>query len=241
MKVLLFFLLVLWSVPVMPEAAPCDARSAVLKAMERLSPNNARLWLDMESADGRGRVQMRSMELEAEQEAGFRRLQIELTAPEALKGVRITARSENGDLPVAEVFMPATGRVQKMRIEQGSISLMGSELPVGTWFQEASTSLVYIDEGRTEWEGVKVRRIRVVHGSDLGWAYFYLREADGSLLYLERYNKEDKPTATAAFEAYPLANDAEERLWPAQIRLKNLSSGEQTLLVIRKGLWPIKS
>lgn len=44
MRILVFFLIVFWSVPVVPEAAPCDARSAVLKAMERLSPNNARLW-----------------------------------------------------------------------------------------------------------------------------------------------------------------------------------------------------
>lgn len=44
MKVLLFFLLVFRSVPAVPEAAPCDARSAVLKAMERLSANNARFW-----------------------------------------------------------------------------------------------------------------------------------------------------------------------------------------------------
>lgn len=235
----IFFLLLFWSLPVVTETAAFDARNAVLIALERLSPNQARLWLDMESADGRGRVQMRSLELMADHKEGRRRIQIELTAPEALKGVRITAQSEDGALPVAEIFMPATGRRQKMRLEQGSLSLMGSELPVGNWFQDASPALQYLDEGRTQLEGVKVRRIRAVHGGDLGWELLYLREEDGSLLLLEHYNSDGKQRAAAIFENYPLASESDIRIWPGQIRLKNLTSGEQTLLVVRKALWPV--
>lgn len=209
------------------------AKQLFENSKQKLSLKNVSLDLDLEIIDKKGNIKSKSLSVAFAEFNQEKKVMIEITAPEKVKGTKILTTNYQDKKGIIEIYMPATGKIQKFRANNRNLKLMGSEIPI-TQF----SSIIDSDYSFTLLENAKVNgimcyKIRVQKPEELEYGIAYISVKEEYLLRVEKYDSKDQLQTLTELSDYMKVTNSESKFYPQLIHVSNFKSGKSSNMKVR--------
>jgi hypothetical protein len=107
-----------------------EAKRLIESAQNKLQLKNIHLNMELETFDNKGEGKFKNLLVSFAEFENEKKVLIEFLAPEKVSGTKILTTKPNDKKGIIEIYMPSTGKIQKIRANQRNLKIMGSEIPI---------------------------------------------------------------------------------------------------------------
>lgn len=203
-----------------------EAKRLIENSQNKLSLKNVHLNLEMETIDKKNVSKSKRLMVTIGEFGEERRVMIEFVSPEKVSGTKIlTSQSPNGS-DIIEIYMPSTGKVQKIKANQRNVKIMGSEIPVSQFSNIIESDFNFDLLGKEVIEGKECHKIKIDKVGKKEYGIAYVSVEKELLLRVERYNSKDKLITVTDLSEYLEVNNSDKKVYPGKINVKNIKTGK---------------
>ncbi|TCO07442.1 outer membrane lipoprotein-sorting protein [Natronoflexus pectinivorans] len=202
------------------------------ESLEKIARQNIHLEIELESTNRRGNSRVREMDVFTSNIDDVRYVKVELLSPDEVKGVKIVTSGSEENRGTVEIFMPATGRVQRLR-SYDNPTVMGSEIPLDQLNFDAYKNYGFSMETREMLNGLEHHKLKLESTDDEGWFYVWISVDEVLLNRIERFNAAGVKSMVTEMSDYHVVSHHSGALFPGEIQSTNLQSNEQSVMRIR--------
>ncbi|PKQ61434.1 hypothetical protein BZG02_15895 [Labilibaculum filiforme] len=209
------------------------AKELFENSKQKLSLKNVCLNLDLEILDKKGNTKSKSLSVAFGEFNQQKKVMIEITAPEEVKGTRILTTNYLDKKGIIEIYMPASGKIQKFRANNRNLKLMGSEIPITQFSSVVESDYLFSMLGNDEVNGTDCYKIKVEKPEEKEYAIAYISIKEEYLLRVEKYNSKDQLQSLTALSDYIKVSNSNGKYYPKSIHVSNLESGRSSNMKVR--------
>jgi hypothetical protein len=209
------------------------AKKLFENSKQKLSLKNVSMDLDLEILDKKGNLKSKSLSVAFAEFNQEKKVMIEITAPEKVKGTKILTTNYLDKKGIIEIYMPATGKIQKFRANNRNLKLMGSEIPITQFSSIVDSDYSFSLLENSELSGIICHKIRVDKPDDNEYGIAYISVKDGYLLRVEKYDSKDQLQSLTELSDYIKVKNSEGKFYPKLIQVSNFKSGKSSNMKVR--------
>ncbi|ASB49954.1 outer membrane lipoprotein-sorting protein [Alkalitalea saponilacus] len=202
------------------------------QSLDKIARQNIHLEVELKSTDRRGNSRIREMEVFTSNIDDVRYVKVELLSPDEVKGVKIVTSGSEENHGVVEIFMPATGRVQRLRTYDNP-TVMGSEIPLDQLNFDAYRNYKFSMEGSEMINSVEHHKLKLESPDEGGWFYVWISTDEVLLNRIERFNANGIKSMETEISGYKEVEQQNGVLFPSKIKTSNHQTNEQSVMRIR--------
>lgn len=217
-----------------------SARDILENAVKKLTLKDIHLNLEVETSDGKGNSKLRTMDVSFALFDDLKKVLVEITAPENIRGTRILATDYPDKKGIIEVYMPSTGKTRKFRSSNRKLKMIGSEIPINHFSGTAYAGYEISVAETVIVDGDKCHKIKLNSPDETEFLIVYIRYDGEQLFRIESYDSLGDLTGVTELSDYfridvPGAGD----FYPRLVSVKNLKNGKASNMEI-KGIVPLE-
>jgi len=206
-----------------------DAKKLFEDSKLKLSLKNIHLVLDLETSDGKGNSKTKTLAVYFAEFGEQKIVKIEFVAPENIAGTKIITTNYPNKKGIIEIYMPATGKIRKIRASQNNLKIMGSKIPINQFSTVLEAEVKYKLLEKEVLNGVECHKIKVQTPNGKGeYGIAFVSVKKGYLLRIEKYNMQNKLVGLTELSDYIKVDYSNLKVYPRGIRVKNLKTGESS-------------
>lgn len=209
------------------------AREFFENSKQKLSLKNVCLDLDLEILDKKGNIKSKSLSVAFGEFNQEKKVMIEITAPDEVKGTKILTTNYLDKKGIIEIYMPATGKIQKFRANNRNLKLMGSEIPITQFSSIVESDYSFSLLGNTNLNGISCHKIKVLKPDEDEYAIAFVSVKEEYLLRVEKYDSKDQLQSLTELSDYMKVNNSNGKFYPKLIRVSNSKSGKSSKMKVR--------
>ena len=207
-----------------------EARKIYESSKEKLSLKNVHLVLDLQTFDAKGNEKSKSMKVSFAQFGDEKKVMVEVTAPENINGTKILTTDSKDQRGVIEIYMPATGKIQKIRASQRNLKMLGSEIPINQFSSVISAGTEMDIIGQQEINGVQCHVIKMQADDENEYDLAFISVDAEQLLRIETFDSKGNLTTQTDLSDYMKVRGTEAKMYPREIEVKNFKTGKSSRL-----------
>ncbi|WP_299576592.1 outer membrane lipoprotein-sorting protein [uncultured Sunxiuqinia sp.] len=211
-----------------------EAKKLFEHSTQKLSLQNIRLVLDLETFDGKGNCKTKELTVSYAQFDDERKVLIELLAPENVMGTKIVTTDYPDKKGIIEIYMPATGRVQKIRANQRNLKIIGTEIPIEQFKSAIDKDFEFTFLEKTDLNDTHCQKIKIQSPEEKGYRIAFVSIDKEQLMSIEQYDIKGKLVGVTEFSNYIEVANSNAKFFPQMILVKNLKSGKSSDLKVRQ-------
>nr|WP_321451290.1 outer membrane lipoprotein-sorting protein [uncultured Carboxylicivirga sp.] len=232
-KILLFINVICW-LSGSVYANDNEARTLFESSRQKLVLNNIRMSVDLLTTNGKGQSKSKQLDVVYGKFNDLKKVMVEFTGPEKVKGTKILATDYPDKRGLIEIYMPATGKVQKIRANQHNMRIMDSEIPIEQFRAMVTSELCFTMLEKDNYQGVACQKIKIENSNDTDYEIIYISSDDKLILHIDKYDKRNELLIETEFADYKkIENSSKTFYYPEEIKVKNLKSGKSSELKVR--------
>ena len=234
MKKIFFLLCLLVGANSLFAATADDAKAKKLfgNSKQKFSLKNVRLNLDLEILDKKGNSKSKSLLVAFGEFNQEKKVMIEITAPEKVKGTKILTTNYLDKKGIIEIYMPATGKIRKFRANNRNLKLMGSEIPITQFSSIVDSEFSFSLLENSEVDGVVCYKIKVQKPDDKAYGIAYVSVKEEYLLRVEKYDNKDQLQSLTVLSDYMKVKNSTSKFYPKLIHVSNFKSGKSSSMKV---------
>ncbi len=211
-----------------------DAQKIFESSKQKLSLKNVHMLLELETSDAKGNEKGKAMSVTFAEFGDEKKVMVEVTEPENLNGMKILTTDFQNKKGIIEIYMPATGKIQKIRASQRNIRMLGSEIPINQFSAALDADFAFNLVGEKEINGENCYEIKVEKPDDKSFELVYITIADEQLVRIDSYAAADKLSTRTEMTGYMKVTNAGTKMYPQEIKVQNFKNGKSSLLRVKK-------
>ncbi len=208
-----------------------EAKRLIETSQQKLSLKNVQLNFDLQTTGKRGESKFKTLDVSFADFQNQKKVMIEFQAPENVKGTKILSTKYPDKKGIIEIYMPSTGKVQKLRAGRNNLKIMGSEIPITRFSEILDANFNYTLMGKETINGTECHKIKLEGNENDGYGIAFVSVKKEQLLKVERYDKQNRLINLIELEDYMKVDNA-GYVYPKQIVVKNLQTGESSSMKI---------
>jgi len=205
-----------------------EARRLIEHSQTILALKNIHLQFNLETINNKGESKSKTLSVSFAEIGDEKRALIEFDAPENVKGTKILTTDYPDKKGIIQIYMPSTGKIQKIRASRNNLKIMGSEIPVTRFSKLLETDFNYVLMGRETKYDTECYKIKIEGNENEGFGIAFVSVDEERLLGIEKYNSKNMLTTVVELSEYMEVDNKNNAFYPQKIRTKNLKTGEST-------------
>ncbi|NQU53313.1 MAG: outer membrane lipoprotein-sorting protein [Bacteroidetes bacterium] len=210
-----------------------EAKRLIENSQNKLLLNNIHLNLDLETFGAKGESKTKKMIVFFAEFASEKKVLIEIISPENVSGTKILTTNYPNKKGLIEIYMPATGKVQKIRANQHRLKIMGSEIPIMQFSAFIDTDFDFVLLGKDLFNGVQCHKIRVEKPGEKSYGIAYVSVKEEHLLGVEKYDLKNKLLSRTELSDYVKVENTNNKVYPTDIKVNNFKTGKSSHMKVR--------
>lgn len=210
------------------------AKELFESSKQKLSLKNVHLVLDLVTLDSKGNSKDKVLSVSFGEFNQEKKVMVEIIAPEKVKGTKILTTNYLNKKGIIEIFMPATGKIQKFRASNRNLKLMGSEIPIAQFSSVVESEYVFELLGSQDVDGESCHKIKVTKPDEKDYRIAFISMDKELLVRIEKYDMNNKILSLTQLEDYIVVKNSENKLYPKVINVRNFSNGKSSSMKIRE-------
>lgn len=209
-----------------------NAKQLVIQCKQNIALKNAKASVNLTVTDKKGRLTEKSMTITFGNFKDIRKMLIELTAPEKINGMRISVSDSMETKSEIQIYLPATGNVQKMNITSKEFNLPGSNFSLDYLRSTIKTGTTFSFAENTTIDGVECLTVLVQHKDHSEHEILYISRNKNQLLKVNTLNKNNEVVTEALFSDYKVVKGTSSTLFPGKISIRSLLTQKSSVLTV---------
>jgi hypothetical protein len=205
-----------------------EARQLFFASKAKLALKNVHLILDLKTFDGRGKSKTKSLDIAFAEFNKEKKVLVKITAPDNVKGTKILTTDSPDKKGIVEIYMPATGKIQKIKASKRNLKIMGSEIPLAQFSNIVEAGFKFSLLGKDDLDGTLCYKIKLESPDAKEYGVAFVSVKDKNLLQLEQYNSRGEMATLTKFSNYVEVSNTSGKYYPRFISVKNLKTGERS-------------
>lgn len=230
----LFIIAFLFSAFAAQAAGNVDAQKILEKSKQKLALINVHLVLELETSDAKGNEKGKSMDVTFAEFGTEKKVMVEVTAPENLNGMKILTTDFEDKKGIIEIYMPATGKIQKIRASQRNIRMLGSEIPINQFSAALDADFDFNLIGEKMINGENCYEIMIGKEGEKTYELAYVTVETEQLIRLDAYVSGDKLATRTDMTGYMKVVGTSSKMYPQEIKVQNFKNGKSSLLRVKQ-------
>jgi hypothetical protein len=213
---------------------PVEAKDLFEKSKQKFSLKNVDLILDLETIDRKGNSKSKELAVTFGEFDQEKKVMVEILAPEKVKGTKILTTNYLNKKGVIQIYMPATGKIQKFKASNRNLKLMGSEIPIAQFSSVIDEDYNYTLLGEEKIKGFVCHKIKVEKTKAREYRIAYITTQEQHLIRVEKFDLRNKIISYTEMSDFINITNSKNNIYPKQIYVKNLRSGKSSSMTIKK-------
>ena len=210
-----------------------EAKKIFESSKQKLSLKNVHLVLDLETSDAKGNEKAKSLDVSFAEFGNDKKVMIEVMSPENIKGTKILTTDFANQKGIIEIYMPATGKIQKLRASQRNLKILGSEIPINQFSTAIEGGFDFNIVGQQLVNGAQCYQIKVQKADEKGYEIAYVSVDKEQLMRIETYDNHAKLITQTELLNYMKIANVGSKMYPREIRVENFKNGKSSFLKVR--------
>lgn len=210
-----------------------DAQKVFENSKNKLSLKNIHLVFDLESFDGKGNSKTKALSVSFAEFGPEKKVMVEIIAPQDIKGTKILTTDYPDKQGLIEIYMPSTGKIQKIKANQHNLKIMGSEIPIDQFSSTIGSDNQFTLLGKAPSDGVKCHKIKIQKHNKKGYEIAFVSIDKEYLLRIEKYDEQNKMINLIKLCEYIEKSLSTQKVYPKEISVKNFKTGKSSNMKIR--------
>lgn len=210
-----------------------EAKRLIENSQKKLSLKNVHLRMELETIDKMGQSKSKTLIVSFAEFGEEKKVMIEFVAPDKVSGTKILTTNYPNKKGIIEIYMPSTGKIQKIRANQRNLKIMGSEIPINQFNKIIDAELNFSLLGKEMINGTECHKIKVEKQGSKDYGIAFVSVEKEQLLRVERYNVQDKLQSLTELVDYMEVSNSESKVYPSVVRVKNFKTGKSSNMKVR--------
>lgn len=204
------------------------AKELFENSKQKLSLKNVCMVLDLGMIDGKGNTKSKSLSVAFGEFNQEKKVMVEIIAPEKVKGTKILTTSYLDKRGIIEIYMPATGKIQKFNATNRNLKLMGSEIPIAQFSSVVESDYSFTLLGNDKVGEILCHKIKVQQPEEKEYGIAYVSVDGEYLLRVEKYDSKDEMLSLTELSDYIKVMNSKNKFYPKFINVMNTKSGRSS-------------
>ena len=205
-----------------------EAERLIESAQNKLQLKNIHLNMELETIDKKGNLKSKNLLISFAEFDNEKKVLIEFLAPEKVSGTKILTTKSQDKKGIIEIYMPSTGKIQKIKASQRNLRIMGSEIPIGQFGKIVEGELNYTLLEKETVNGQMCQKIKVKEMGSKEHRIVFVSIEKEYLLRVEKYGAQNKLVNFTDLSDYMEIGNSALKVYPKNIYVKNLKSGKSS-------------
>ncbi|WP_209319879.1 outer membrane lipoprotein-sorting protein [Ancylomarina longa] len=210
------------------------AKELFEQSKQKLSFQNVHLLLDLQTFDAKGNSKSKSLSVAFAKINQEKKVMVEILAPEKVKGTKILTTRYVDKKGIIEIYMPASGKIQKFRASNRNLKIMGSEIPIAQFDPGAEEDYSFTLLSNKEIDGVLCYCIKVEKTDEKYFRLVYVSTNKKELLRVEKFDVKERMVSVTNMIDYMDVANSNGKIYPKYIEVRNLRTGKSSNMEVRK-------
>ena len=210
------------------------ARELINSSKSKLALKNVHLSLELITSGNKGLSKTKELTVDFAEFGQEKKVKIEITAPDHVSGTKIITTDYPNKKGIIEIYVPATGKIQRIKANRFNMKIIGSEIPVNQFSNVIGGDFDFRKEGTVEINNKTCYKIRVQNTESKSYGIAYVSVKEQYLLKLEQYNSNDKLISVTELFDYIKISNSTDKYYPKHISVRNLRNGKSSQMNIRE-------
>ncbi len=203
-------------------------------ATRKLSLMNIHLIMELETHDGKGNHKEKTLDVKFAKFGDEKRVMIEINAPKEMSGTKILTTDYPDRQGIIEIYMPSTGRIQRLKANKRNFKILDSEIPLGWISSGAESGIDYTLLGREPCNQTECYKIKLQQSNQKDYEVAFISTIDERLMQIEMYSSNDKLIARTQLWDYLEMKGSDHKVYPQNIKAENLKTGQYSNMVVHQ-------
>lgn len=210
-----------------------EAKKLFENSKQKLSLKNVHLVFDLETFDGKGNSKTKALSVSFGEFEQLKKVMVEFIAPENIKGTKILTTDYPDKQGIIEIYMPSTGKIQKIRANQHNLKIMGSEIPINQFSTTIDPDCNFTLLGKESIDGLNCHKIKMQKINEKGYEIAFVSVEKEYLLRIEKYDEQNKLVNQIKLSDYIEEPNVNNKVYPKIINVKNYKTGKSSNMKVR--------
>jgi hypothetical protein len=205
-----------------------EAKRLIESAQNKLQLKNIHLNMELETFNSKGERKSKNLLVSFAEFDKEKKVLIEFLAPEKVLGTKILTTKPKDKKGIIEIYMPSTGKIQKIRANQRNLKIMGSEIPIAQFGKIVEGVLTYTLLEKETINGIECQKVKVEEQGSKEHRVVFISTLKEYLLRVEKYSAQNKLVNFTELSDYMEIDNSDSKVYPKKIHVKNLKSGKSS-------------
>jgi len=219
-----------------------DAKQIFKNSKRDLSLINIHLLMDVKTLDKKGIEKSKTLDVSFAEFNQQKKVLISILAPENMSGIKILSTDYHNKKGIIEIYMPASGKIQKIRAGQHHTKILESGVPINIFRSIVNDNLIYTIIGEKTIQGKPCYKIKIGNPEkNKEYQIACVSKEQNRLLSLEEYDNHKKPVTFTSLSDYKTVINPKKLVYPQKIETKNYKTGKNSTVKIRQASYLAKA
>ena len=205
-----------------------EAERLIESAQNKLQLKNIHLNMELETIDKKGNLKSKNLLISFAEFDKEKKVLIEFLAPGKVSGTKILTTKPQGKKGIIEIYMPSTGKIQKIKANHRNLKIMGSEIPIGQFGKIVEGELNYTLLEKETINGIECHKVKIEEQGSKEHRIVFISIEKEYLLRVEKYVAQNKLVSFTDLSDYMEIGNSALKVYPKNIYVKNLKSGKSS-------------
>ena len=210
-----------------------DAKQIYKNSKRDISLINVHLLMDVKTLDKKGIEKSKSLEVSFAEFNEQKKVLISVLAPKDMSGMKILSTDYLNKKGIIEIYMPSTGKIQKIRAGQHHTKSLESGIPINIFHSIVDDNLKYSLIGEETINGKLCYKIKIGNpDKDKEYKIACVTKKENRLLRMEEFDSHQKIITSTAMSDYKTVSNPKKLIYPKEIKIKNFKTGKSSIVKI---------
>ncbi|MDG5798992.1 outer membrane lipoprotein-sorting protein [Marinilabiliaceae bacterium ANBcel2] len=209
-----------------------QAKTLFLNSVKKIAYSDVVVDLLYEQKERRGNITKRELKLSLGKIDNENFIMVELISPGDVAGTKILFSDCEDKRDFVDLFLPASGRVQRLKVEQTEMEIMGQSFSFYQFQERYSNGYTFEFSGVEECGNSECDRIAIHQNGEEEFKMAYVDRESGLLTKFEYYNSAGAKESYIEFIDYNDFDKIDGKVYPRQFKFYNLRTGQKSTFFI---------
>ena len=210
------------------------AKQLINSSKSKLALKNVHLALELVTTDNKDKSKTKELTVDFAEFGEQKKVKIEITAPDHVSGTKIITTDYPNKKGLIEIFVPATGKIQRIKANKFNMKIIGSEVPINQFSNIIGGDFNFKKEGIILIDDEECYKIKIENSESKSYGIAYISVQDQYLLRLEQYNTNNKLLKITELSDYIKITNSKDKYYPKHISVKNMRNSKSSRMLIRE-------
>ncbi len=210
-----------------------EAKQWVLDCKNNMSLKNMKASVDINVTDKKGHSSFKSMNLTFGNYSDVKKILIELTAPENIKGMKISLFDTSLDKNEVQIYLPSSGKVRTLNVKAKRFKIPGSEFSLDYFKSAIESGTTFSLKEDVVFNNQKCKTVLIKHNDIDDYELLYISQNTKELLKINSFNSKNEKEYEALFSDYKNIEGSDSNIFPGKIAVTNLLTNQNSVLTVK--------